>query len=86
MRAVVGLAVVGVRIVGRAVGAMMRHPTSIGGMHVLLRQVFWVQRMPSLQPMSFMQVSSASRILRKILFTRDELLLVASVTPVRGNA
>jgi hypothetical protein len=66
-------------------GALVGHPTSIGGMHVLLRQVSWVQTMPSLQPMSLMQVSSASRILHKILFTRDELILVASVTAVRDN-
>ena len=77
---------VGLRVVGLEVGARVGgldvgfevvglgvHPISFDGTgkHALLRQVFVVQPIPSLQPESFMQGSSARRIWRNTLFTRD---------------
>ena len=55
---------VGLLVVGEVVGG--EHSTiSIGGMHALLTQLFWVQTMPSLQPESLMQGSSASEFCAK---------------------
>jgi len=63
----VGFLVVG-RVVGGAVVGLEVHPTiSVGGMHTLLTvsQLFWVQTMPSLQPESLMECSSASEFCAK---------------------
>ena len=57
----------GFEVVGLDVGfddvGLGVHPTSGTGMHVLFRQVFVVQAMPSSQPESLMQGTSAFRIL-----------------------
>jgi len=82
---------VGLRVVGLDVGfevvGLGVHPISFDGTgkHALLRQVFVVQPMPSLQPESSMHGSSARRILRNTLFTRDDLSLMTSVAQVRGK-
>ena len=45
---------------------------SVGGVHVLLTQVLWVQKLPSSQPELLVQGSSAERIVCTKFCKRDE--------------